>query len=96
MNLERGKLRKFKSSIRDLCDQELAIKSRRKQLFDLLAAECGSDKQAIRTARVIYYELQKEIMRKARLAGMEFMDNELGGDRREEYGDEDFDATEES
>jgi hypothetical protein len=93
MNLKPGELRKFKTAIRDLDDQELGIRSRRKQLFDLLAAQYGDNREVLRAARVIYYELQKEKMKKARQIGMEFTGSELE-DREEE--DDDFNAGQEA
>lgn len=57
-------LKQFKLNLRDLADKELGIRSRRRQLFDALAAECGDDDEARRAARVILYEVQREICRK--------------------------------
>lgn len=66
-------LEQFKTDLRDLADKEFAIRSRRRQLFDKLVAECGDDRKAKHMVRIMLYHIQYEEMRKRIRNDLEFL-----------------------
>jgi len=69
----------FMRDLRDLADKELAIRARRKQLFDKLVAECDDTTEGYRLGRVAFYRVEREALQKRIEKDLEFLFDDVGG-----------------